>query len=125
MQRPHPGEGNTSRIPGIFNALVKGSQTFLQPKVHLINLLLNCPDVKIQQKTGRSWGRFHVPPASGPQKKITHHWIDGGSSLTRILTTTLVSCCRKTPFRMDQNGSAESVVIPVRQRMPKIFAPDF
>ena len=108
-----------------FQCTCRRQSNLLQPKVHLIQLLLNCPDVKIQQKTGRSQGRSYVPPASGPQKKFTHHWIDGGSSLTRILTTTLVSCCQKTPFRMDQNGSAKSVVIPVRQRMPKIFAPDF
>ena len=125
MQRPPPGEGNTSRIPGIFNALVKGSQTFFLPKFHLIQPLLNCPDVKIQQKTGRSWERFCVPPASGPQKKIAPQWRDGGSSLTRIVTTTLVSCCQTTLFKMDQNGSAKSVDIPARQSMPTIFAPNF
>ena len=125
MQRPHPGEGNTSRIPGIFNALVKGSPTFYQPKFHLIEPLLNWPDVKIQQKTGRSWVRFCVPPASGPQNRFTPHWTDGGSSLTKILTTTLVACCQKTPYWMDQDGSAKNVDIPVRQIMRTIFAPNF
>ena len=108
-----------------FQCTCQRQSNFFQPKIHLIQLLLNCPDVKIQQKTGRSLERFYVPPATGPQKKFTHHWIGGGSSLTRILTTTLVSCCQKNPCRMDLNGSAKSVVIPVRQRMPKIFAPDF
>ena len=70
MQRPHPGEGNTSRIPGIFNAFVEGSQTFFSTKGPFDLASFKLPRCQDPTENGSFLGAILCPACLGAAEKI-------------------------------------------------------